>query len=122
MGLRRAVSGLAPLRRRELREVFNAVRWVVHTGAPWRWLPHDLLPWDIVYLQTRRWLDASVFEAIVADVRLLFRLDVGRAGQPSAANLDSRTRQSTPESGARAGYDRHKRRNGSKSVFGNAKV
>lgn len=31
----------APLRRHDLREVCNAVRWVVHAGAPWRWLPHD---------------------------------------------------------------------------------
>jgi transposase len=104
----------APQRRHDLREVFNAVRWVVHTGAPWRWLPHDLPPWDIVYQQTRRWLEAGVFEAIVHDLRLLLRLAAGRAGQPSAAILDSRTLQSTPESGARAGYDGHKRRKGSK--------
>ena len=104
----------APQRRHDLREVFNAVRWVVHTGAPWRWLPHDLPPWDIVYQQTRRWLDAGVFAAIVADLRLFLRLAEGRSGQPSAAILDSRTLQSTPESGARAGYDGHKRRKGSK--------
>ena len=104
----------APQRRHDLREVFNAARWVVHTGAPWRWLPHDLPPWDIVYAQTRRWLDAGVFEALVADLRLLLRVAAGRSGQPSAAILDSRTLQSTPESGARAGYDGHKRRKGSK--------
>ena len=104
----------APQRRHDLREVFNAARWVVHTGAPWRWLPHDLPPWDIVHQQTRRWLEAGVFEAIVHDLRLLLRLAAGRSGQPSAAILDSRTVQSTPESGARAGYDGHKRRKGSK--------
>jgi transposase len=104
----------APQRRHDLREVFNAARWVVHTGAPWRWLPHDLPPWDIVYAQTRRWLDAGAFEALVADLRLLLRVAAGRAGQPTAAILDSRTLQSTPESGARAGYDGHKRRKGSK--------
>jgi transposase len=104
----------APQRRHELREVFNAARWVVHTGAPWRWLPHDLPPWDVVYAQTRRWLQAGVFEALVADLRTLLRVAAGRRGQPSAAILDSRTLQSTPESGARGGYDGHKRRKGSK--------
>jgi transposase len=104
----------APQRCHDLREVFNVARWVVHTGAPWRWLPHDLPPWDIVYQQTRRWLDAGVFEAIVADLRLLLRVAAGRSGQPSAAILDSRTLQSTPESGSRAGYDGHKRKKGSK--------
>jgi transposase len=100
----------APQRRHDLREVFNAVRWVAHTGAPWRWLPHDLPPWDIVYRQTRRGLEAGAFEALVHDLRLLLRLAAGRAGQPSAAILGSRTLQSTPESGARAGDDGHKRR------------
>jgi transposase len=94
------VRGDAPQRRHDLREAFNAARWVVHTGAPWRWLPHDLPPWDIVHAQTRRWLAAGVFEALVADLRLLLRVVAGRNGQPSAAILDSRTLQSTPESGA----------------------
>lgn len=87
-----------------MREVFNAVRWVVHTGAPWRWLPHDLPPWDIVYQQTRRWLEAGVFEAMVADLRLLLRLAEGRTGHPPVAILDSRTLHSTPASGARDGH------------------
>ena len=54
----------APQRVHELREVFNALRWVVHTGAPWRYLPGDLPPWPAVYQQTRRWLDAGVFAAV----------------------------------------------------------
>src|SRR5262245_60132525 len=99
-------------RRYALREVFNALRYLVWTGAPWRALPHDLPPWIIVYQQARRWLAAGTFAAIVADLRLLLRLAQGRSGQPSAAILDSRTLQSTPESGARAGYDGHKRRRG----------
>ena len=64
---------------------------------------------DTSVQQTRRWLDAGIFEAIVHDLRTLLRLAEGRAGQPSAALLDSRTRQATPESGGRAGYDGHKR-------------
>jgi transposase len=104
----------APQRRHALREVFNALRWLVRSGAEWRMLPHDFPRWEAVYQQTRRWLDAGVFAAIVHDLRTLLRVAEGRAGQPSAAILDSRTLQSTPESGARAGYDGHKRRKGSK--------
>ena len=48
------------------------------------------------------------------DLRLLLRLAAGRKGQTSAVILDARTVQSTPESGAHAGYDGHKRRNGAK--------
>jgi len=101
-------------RRYPLREVFNGLRNLIKSGAPWRWIPHDLPPWIIVYQQTRRWLEAGVFDALVADLRLLLRLQAGRQGQPSAVILDSRTVQSTPESGSRAGYDGHKRRKGSK--------
>lgn len=101
-------------RRYPLREVFNALRYLVRTGVHWRMLPHDLPPWPIVYQQTRRWLAAGCFEAIVQDLRVLLRRLHGRYAPPSAVILDSRTVQSTPESGARAGYDGHKRRNGSK--------
>jgi transposase len=104
----------APQRRHDLREGFNALRWLARTGAKWRRLPHDFPRWEAVYQQTRRWLAAGVFEAMVHDLRLLLRLAAGRPGQPSAAILDSRTLQSTPESGARSGYDGHKRRKGSK--------
>jgi len=101
-------------RRHLLREVFNGLRYVVKTGAPWRWMPNDLPPWDVVYGQARRWLAAGVFEAIVHDLRVLLRLEVGRGPEPTAAILDSRTLRSTPESGARAGYDGAKRKKGSK--------
>jgi transposase len=89
------------------------VRWVVRTGCQWR-LPHDFPPWPAVYQQARRWLAAGCFEAMAHDLRELVRLAEGRAPSPSAVILDGRTIQSTPESGSRAGYDGHKRRNGSK--------
>lgn len=104
----------APQRSYALREVFNGVRYVVKTGCPWRGMPHDLLPWEIVYYQTQRWLAAGVFERLVQDWRELLRLKSGRQAQPTAAMLDSRTLQSTPESGARAGYDGAKRRKSTK--------
>jgi transposase len=104
----------APQRDYSLREVFNALRWLVRAGAPWRLLPHDLPPWPTVYQQTQRWLAAGVFEALVDDLRAVLRLLDGREAEPSAIILDSRTLQSSRESGGRAGYDGAKRRNGSK--------
>jgi len=104
----------APQREHSLREVFNGLRWIVRTGAQWRMMPHDLPPWAAVYQQTQRWLKAGVFEAIVNDLRVLLRLAQGRNPVPSATIFDSRTLQSSPESGHRAGYDGGKRRKGSK--------
>jgi transposase len=104
----------AAQREHDLREVYNALRWLVRSGSPWRYIPNDLPPWSAVYQQTQRWLAAGVFEAMVHDLRILLRLEQQRKPKPSAVVLDSRTIQSTPESGARAGYDGHKRRKGSK--------
>ena len=104
----------APQRKHGLRDIFNALRWFIRAGCPWRMLPNDLPPWAAVQQQTQRWLQAGCFEAMAEDLRLLLRLGAQREGIPSAAILDSRTLQSTPESGVRAGFDGHKKRKGSK--------
>jgi transposase len=80
-----------PQRRHHLREVFNGLRFIVHTGLPWRFLHHDLPPCSAVYQQTRRWIAAGVFAAIVHDLRALLRLVQGRTATPTALILDSRT-------------------------------
>jgi len=105
----------APQRRYDLREVFNALRWIVRAGAPWRLLPTNFPPWPAVYQQTRRWLGAGVFETMAHDLRMLLREAAERMPQPRAVIFDSRTVQSTPESGAGAGYDGHKKRKGRKT-------
>ena len=104
----------APQRVHDLREVFDALKWIVRAGASWRMLPHDFPPWEAVYQQTRRWLSAGVFEEMVHDFRELLRLVSGRTPKSMAAIIDSRTLRSTPESGHRAGYDGAKRKQGSK--------
>jgi transposase len=104
----------APQREHSLRDLFNAVRYIVRTGCQWRFLPHDLPPWTAVYQQARRWLHAGVFEQIAHDLRMIARMVAEREAQPSAAIFDGRTLQSTPESGGRAGYDGAKKKKGSK--------
>lgn len=86
-------------RNHDLRAVFNALRWLVRSGAPWRMMPHDFPLWPAVYQQMQRWLRAGCFEAMVHDLRMLLRECAGRAGQRSAVVMDSRTLQSTPKSG-----------------------
>ena len=101
-------------REHALREVFNGLRYVVRSGCPWRLMPHDLPPWFAVYQQAQRWLSAGCFEQLAEDLRAVLRLAAGRAPEPTAAVLDSRTLRSSPESGERAGYDGAKRKKGSK--------
>jgi transposase len=104
----------APQREHSLREVFNGLRWMVRTAAPWRMMPHDLPPWHTVYQQAQRGFKAGVFEDMIHDLRALLRLAKGKKEQPTAAIFDGRTVQSTPESGERGGDDGDKRKKGSK--------
>jgi transposase len=103
--------------------VFNGLRYVARTGAPWRWMPHDLPPWAAVYQQVQRagwWRDASrLWPRIWARYCAWPRAQ--RAAERSQASceavprtLDSRTLRSSPGSGTRAGYDGAKRKKGSK--------
>jgi len=93
----------APQRAHSLRELFNGLRWLIRTGSPWRMMPHDLPPWHAVYQQTRRWARRRLFRNAGGRFACLLRLTTERNLAPSAVILDSRTIQSTPESGGRAG-------------------
>ena len=104
----------APQRHYALRDLFDAVRWMVKAGCPWRLLPGDFPPWSAVEQQAKRWMRAGSFEAMSHDLRAILRLLQERQQNPSAVVLDGRTLQSSPESGARAGYDGYKRKKGSK--------
>ncbi|WP_104991608.1 IS5 family transposase [Deinococcus sp. NW-56] len=104
----------APQRKYSLREMLNATLWVARTGSQWAYLPHDFPPYELVYQQARRWMEHGCFENMAHDLRALKREDALREGIPTVAIIDSRTLQSTAESGARAGYDGAKRRKGSK--------
>jgi transposase len=86
----------------------------MRAGASWRMLPYDFRQCEAVYQQTRRWIAAGAFKAMVHDLRALLRLASTRTPAPSAVILDSCTLRSSPESGHRAGYDGAKRKKGSK--------
>src|SRR3954462_14322613 len=74
----------APQREYRLREVFNGLRYVVKTGAPWRWMPNDLPPWPTVYQQSQRWLRGGALEAVAHELRALLRVAAGRPAEPTA--------------------------------------
>jgi transposase len=110
----RLMTEKAPQRLYPLREIFNALRYQIRVGGAWRMMPHDLPQWSVVWQQAQRWIKAGCFETMAHDLRAILRLALDRKADPSAVILDSRTIQSTPESGGRAGFDGHKKRKGSK--------
>src|SRR5919205_2240147 len=85
----------APQRNHNLREVFNGLRWVVRTGSPWRYMPHDLPPWEAVYQQSRRWLSAALSSKRWSTTCARFCV-LRRAGHPSPRRPSSTAARSAP--------------------------
>ena len=79
------MSEAAPQRDHSLRELFNALRYVIRYGIAWRAMPNDFPSWAAVYQQSQRWLASGCFETLAQDLRALLRLASGRAEEPSTA-------------------------------------
>jgi len=99
--------------RTDLRQMLDAIFYVVKGGIPWRYLPAGFPPWQTAYGLFRRWKNDHLWAALNDALRMLVRKAEGRRSQPTAAVLDSQSVKSAGH-GGEVGYDAGKRIKGRK--------
>ena len=100
-------------RKHPLREILDAIFYLLRAGCAWRLLPHDFPPWKTVYHYFRLWRKDGTWEQINTALRIRLREADGREPEPSAAILDSQSVKTTSVKGIR-GYDAGKKVKGRK--------
>lgn len=107
---------LSPRKRKHsLREIMNAMMYIIKTGCQWRMLPKDFGPWQTVYFYFRKWKLEGLFEELMHHLRVTIRKSCGRASSPSVGIIDSRSvRTSHHVDGSEYGIDGGKKVKGRK--------
>jgi putative transposase len=97
----------------DLREVLNAILYLVRTGCQWRLLPHDFPPWSTVHTWYRRWRQDGTWERMNEALRQQVRRQAGRHPSPRSTAVDSQSVK-TAGAGGEKGYDGGKKVSGRK--------
>ena len=98
----------------DIRAVINAIFYVLCTGCPWRWLPHDYPPKGTVYDYFRSWRLDGTGDKIHHQLRDWLRASYDRHPSPSAGIIDSQSVKTATMVNKEVGFDVHKNTKGRK--------
>lgn len=101
-------------RKYDLREIVNAILYVVKTGCQWRMLPKDFAPWKSVYYYFSVWKKNEIFEIIHETLVEKIRVKQGKKEEPSLGIIDAQSVKSTLVSSQDKGFDAGKKIKGIK--------
>ena len=97
-----------------LRDVFDAIFYVLKSGCPWRLLPGDFPPWQTVFYHFRQFRMSGLWHRIFSILHAAERARMGRNSDASAAIVDAQSVKTVEESSRISGYDAHKNVKGRK--------
>jgi transposase len=83
----------------DMREVVNAIFYLLRTGCLWEMLPHDFPPYSTVYYYFRGWQKHRIWEQINQVLREQVRVKQGKSHQATAAIVDSQSVKTTEKKG-----------------------
>lgn len=99
-----------------VREILNAIFYVLDNGTKWRSLPHDYPKWQTVYWYFDQWNNNGTIEKIHRKMRKITRVAAGKKPNETVAIIDSQSVKTTEEAKTR-GYDAGKKNKGKKTAF-----